>query len=70
MRPKSKPTASKPTAKTREPWVIVARACSTTTSKPSRTGVTTEQNSNARSATQTEEAAPAISQRSDTTAEQ
>ena len=66
---KSKPTASKPTAKTREPRTSVARARSTTMWKPSRTGVTTEKNSNARSATQTKEAVPAITQRSDTTME-
>ena len=67
---KSKPTASKPTAKTREPRPAVARARSITTSMPSRTGVTAEQNSNARSAKQTKEAVPAITQSSDTTAVQ
>ena len=41
--PKSKPMALKPTAKTHEPRTAVARARSTTTSKPSRTGVTKEQ---------------------------
>ena len=39
---KSKPTASKTTAKTRR--AVVVRAHSTTTSKPSRTGVNTGKN--------------------------
>ena len=68
--PKSKPTASKPRAKTREPRTAVVKACSTTTSKHSRTGVKTEKNSHARSTKQTKEAVPAIAQRSDTSEEQ
>ena len=56
---KSKPTASKPTA------TSDGRSKSPTTSKPSK-----EQNLNARSATQTKEAVPAVTQRSETNAEQ
>ena len=68
--PKSRPTASKPTAKTREPPTAILRVRSTTMSKPSRTGVKTEKNSHARSMTQTKEAVPAVAQQSHLTEEQ
>ena len=64
---KSKSSVSKPTTKTLEPRAAVVRACSTTMSKPSKTGVNTEKNLQSRCTTQTKEAVLAIVQHSNTT---
>ena len=65
--PTSEPTASKPPAKISVPWTAVVGARTTTTPKPSRTGVDMKTNSHARSTVQTQENIPATYQRSDTT---
>ena len=66
----SKPMASKPMAKVREPRTAVVGARSSTMSKPSRTEVYTKTNSSAWSTIQTKETVPAVKQRCDTTEEQ
>ena len=68
--PSSKPMASKPQAKFREPQTAVVGARSPTTSKPFRTEVYTKKKSNARSTIQTKETVPAVKQRCDMTEEQ
>ena len=68
--PTSNPTASKPTAKVREPRMALVGARSPTMSKPPRTKVYTKKNSNARSTIQTKETVPAVKQRCDATEEQ
>ena len=58
--PTSKPTASKPPAKTSVPRTAAVGARSTTTPKPSRTGVDTRKKLRARSTIQTKEKIPVI----------
>ena len=58
--PTLKPTASQPTAKIHEPRMAVVGKQSTTTSKPSRTGVCTKPNLHAGSTIKTKETVPAI----------
>ena len=64
--PTLKPTALQPTAKIPEPRTVVVDKRSTTTSKPSRTGVCTKQNLNAQSTTRTKEKVPEVNQRGGT----
>ena len=68
--PTLKPTASQPTAKIYEPRSAVVDKRSTTTLKPSRTGVCTKQNLNAQSTIKTKETVPAVNQRGEKTEEQ
>ena len=68
--PMSKPTASKPPAKISVPRTAVLRARTTTTPKPSKTGVDMKTNLHARSMIQTQEKISTTDQRSDTFEEQ
>ena len=65
-----KPRASQPTTKIYEPRTAVIDKRSTTTSKPSRTGVCTKQNLNAQSTIKAKEKVSAINQRGEKTEEQ
>ena len=68
--PTLKPMALQPTAKIHEPRTVVVDKQSTTTSKPSRTGVCTKQNLSAQSPTRTKEKVPEVNQRGEKTEEQ